>query len=88
MMEKVKRALHKTALINDEGKIDGSMVVSLVLLSLIFIQQLCNMFGLELPVHQDQVMGALGTLLTIGVMLGIVYDYNGNQGGPKNGNKN
>ncbi|USS87450.1 hypothetical protein M3M39_04840 [Fructilactobacillus hinvesii] len=85
---KLRQWLERTAIVSSDGKVDGSVVLNLVLLFLLLAQQICNAFGVELPIHQDQVVGVLGTILTIGVMLGVVYDYNGNQGGPKNGNKN
>ena len=72
----IKDFLKKTALINKEGKVNGGLVVSVSMLSIVLIQQVLAIFNVNISVHSDQIMGVVNTLLTIGAMLGLVYDFN------------
>ena len=76
MLKAIKDFLKKTALINKEGKVNGGLVVSVSMLSIVLIQQVLAIFNVNISVHSDQLMGAVNTLLTIGAMLGLVYDFN------------
>ena len=76
MLKTINQFLKKTALINKEGKVNGGLVVSVSMLSIVLIQQVLAIFNIEISVHSDQLMGVVNTLLTIGAMLGLVYDFN------------
>lgn len=76
MLKKIKQFLKKTALINDDEKVNGGLVVSVSMLGVVLVQQVLAMFNVDIPVHEDQLMGVVNTLLTIGAMLGLVYDFN------------
>jgi uncharacterized membrane protein len=76
MLKAIKDFLKKTALINKEGKVNGGLVVSVSMLSIVLIQQVLAIFNVNISVHSDQLMGVVNTLLTIGAMLGLVYDFN------------
>lgn len=76
MLKAIKEFLKKTALINKEGKVNGGLVVSVSMLSIVLIQQVLAIFNVNISVHSDQLMGVVNTLLTIGAMLGLVYDFN------------
>ena len=76
MLKAIKDFLKKTALINKEGKVNGGLVVSVSMLSIVLIQQVLAIFNINISVHSDQLMGVVNTLLTIGAMLGLVYDFN------------
>lgn len=76
MLKAIKDFLKKTALINKEGKVNGGLVVSVSMLSIVLIQQVLAIFSVNISVHSDQLMGVVNTLLTIGAMLGLVYDFN------------
>ena len=76
MLKAIKDFLKKTALINKEGKVNGGLVVSVSMLSIVLIQQVLAIFNVNISVHSDQIMGVVNTLLTIGAMLGLVYDFN------------
>ena len=76
MLKAIKDFLKKTALINKEGKVNGGLVVSVSMLSIVLIQQVLAIFNVNISVHSDQIMGVVNTLLTIRAMLGLVYDFN------------
>ena len=76
MLKAIKDFLKKTALINKEGKVNGGLVVSVSMLAIVLIQQVLAIFNVNISVHSDQLMGVINTLLTIGAMLGLVYDFN------------
>ena len=76
MLKAIKEFLKKTALINKEGKVNGGLVVSVSMLNIVLIQQVLAIFNVNISVHSDQLMGVVNTLLTIGAMLGLVYDFN------------
>lgn len=76
MLKAIKDFLKKTALINKEGKVNGGLVVSISMLTIVLVQQVLAIFNIEISVHSDQLMGVVNTLLTIGAMLGLVYDFN------------
>ncbi|POH18772.1 phage holin [Fructilactobacillus sanfranciscensis] len=76
MLKTFKDFLKKTALINKEGKVNGGLVVSVSMLTIVLVQQVLAIFNIEISVHSDQLMGVVNTLLTIGAMLGLVYDFN------------
>ena len=76
MLKAIKDFLKKTALINKEGKVNGGLVVSVSMLAIVLIQQVLAIFNVNISVHSDQLMGVVNTLLTIGAMLGLVYDFN------------
>ena len=76
MLKAIKDFLKKTALINGDGKVNGGLVVSISMLSIVLIQQVLAIFNVNISVHSDQLMGVVNTLLTIGAMLGLVYDFN------------
>ena len=76
MLKTIKDFLKKTALINKEGKVNGGLVVSVSMLAIVLIQQVLAIFNINISVHSDQLMGVVNTLLTIGAMLGLVYDFN------------
>lgn len=76
MLKTIKDFLKKTALINKEGKVNGGLVVSVSMLTIVLIQQVLAIFNVNISVHSDQLMGVVNTLLTIGAMLGLVYDFN------------
>lgn len=76
MLKAIKDFLKKTALINAEGKVNGGLVVSVSMLSIVLIQQVLAIFNINISVHSDQLMGVVNTILTIGAMLGLVYDFN------------
>ncbi|POH07513.1 phage holin [Fructilactobacillus lindneri] len=76
MLKAIKNFLKKTALINEDGKVNGGLVVSVSMLAIVLIQQVLAIFNVNISVHSDQLMGVINTLLTIGAMLGLVYDFN------------
>ncbi|ANZ59357.1 phage holin [Fructilactobacillus lindneri] len=76
MLKTIKDFLKKTALINEDGKVNGGLVVSVSMLAIVLIQQVLAIFNVNISVHSDQLMGVINTLLTIGAMLGLVYDFN------------
>lgn len=76
MLKAIKDFLKKTALINKEGKVNGRLVVSVSMLTIVLVQQVLAIFSVNISVHSDQLMGVVNTLLTIGAMLGLVYDFN------------
>ena len=76
MLKAIKDFLKKTALINAEGKVNGGLVVSISMLTIVLVQQVLAIFNIEISVHSDQLMGVVNTILTIGAMLGLVYDFN------------
>lgn len=76
MLKAIKDFLKKTALINGDGKVNGGLVVSVSMLSIVLIQQVLAIFNINISVHSDQLMGVVNTILTIGAMLGLVYDFN------------
>lgn len=76
MLKAIKDFLKKTALINKEGKVNGGLVVSVSMLGIVLVQQVLAIFSVNISVHSDQLMGVVNTLLTIGAMLGLVYDFN------------
>ena len=76
MLKAIKDFLKKTALINKEGKVNGGLVVSVSMLTIVLVQQVLAIFSVNISVHSDQLMGVVNTLLTIGAMLGLVYDFN------------
>ena len=76
MLKTIKDFLKKTALINEDGKVNGGLVVSVSMLAIVLIQQVLAIFNVNISVHSDQLMGVVNTLLTIGAMLGLVYDFN------------
>lgn len=76
MLKAIKDFLKKTALINGDGKVNGGLVVSVSMLTIVLVQQVLAIFSVNISVHSDQLMGVVNTLLTIGAMLGLVYDFN------------
>ena len=76
MLKAIKDFLKKTALINKDGKVNGGLVTSVSMLTIVLIQQVLAIFNIEISVNSDQLMGVVNTLLTIGAMLGLVYDFN------------
>lgn len=76
MLKAIKDFLKKTALINKEGKVNGGLVVSVSMLTIVLVQQVLAIFNINISVHSDQLMGVVNTILTIGAMLGLVYDFN------------
>lgn len=76
MLKAIKDFLKKTALINENGKVNGRLVVSVSMLTIVLVQQVLAIFSVNISVHSDQLMGVVNTLLTIGAMLGLVYDFN------------
>lgn len=76
MLKTIKDFLKKTALINKEGKVNGGLVVSVSMLTIVLVQQVLAIFNVNISVHSDQLMGVVNTILTIGAMLGLVYDFN------------
>ena len=76
MLKAIKGFLKKTALINKDGKVNGGLVVSVSMLTIVLVQQVLAIFNINISVHSDQLMGVVNTILTIGAMLGLVYDFN------------
>ena len=76
MLKTIKDFLKKTALINGDGKVNGGLVVSVSMLTIVLVQQVLAIFNINISVHSDQLMGVVNTILTIGAMLGLVYDFN------------
>lgn len=69
-MEKIK-AILKKKFINQDGTINKTATVSLITLLIVLINQILLVFGVT-PVHEDQMVAVINTVLTIAGLLGFV----------------
>ena len=69
-MEKIK-AILKKKLINQDGTINKTATVSLITLLIVLINQILLVFGVT-PVHEDQMVAVINTVLTIAGLLGFI----------------
>lgn len=69
-MEKIEQAL-KNKFINSDGTINKTTVVSVITLVIVLINEILAIFGIT-PVHQDQLVAVINTILTILGILGFV----------------
>ena len=69
-MEKIEQAL-KNKFINSDGTINKTTVVSVITLVIVLINEILAIFGIT-PVHQDQAVAIINTILTILGILGFV----------------
>lgn len=69
-MEKIKSIL-KNKFINQDGTINKTSTVSLITLLIVLINQILLIFGIA-PVHEDQLIAVVNTVLTIAGLLGFV----------------
>ena len=69
-MEKIK-AILKKKFINQDGTINKTSTVSLITLLIVLLNQILLVFGIT-PVHEDQLIAVINTVLTIAGLLGFV----------------
>lgn len=69
-MEKIKSIL-KNKFINQDGTINKTSTVSVITLLIVLINQILLIFGIT-PVHEDQLVAVINTILTILGILGFV----------------
>ena len=69
-MTKIEQAL-KNKFINSNGTINKTTVVSVITLVIVLINEILAIFGIT-PVHQDQAVAIINTILTILGILGFV----------------
>lgn len=69
-MEKIK-AILKKKFINQDGTINKTSTVSLITLLIVLVNQILLIFGIT-PVHEDQAVAVINTILTIAGLLGFV----------------
>lgn len=69
-MEKIEQAL-KNKFINSDGTINKTSTVSVITLLIVLINQILLIFGIT-PVHEDQLVAVINTILTILGILGFV----------------
>ena len=69
-MEKIKAVLKKK-FINQNGTINKTSTVSLITLLIVLVNQILLIFGIT-PVHEDQSIAIINTILTIAGLLGFV----------------
>lgn len=69
-MEKIKSVL-KNKFINQDGTINKTSTVALITLLIVLVNQILLMFGIT-PVHEDQSIAIINTILTIAGLLGFV----------------
>lgn len=69
-MTKIEQAL-KNKFINSDGTINKTTVVSVITLVIVLINEILAIFGIT-PVHQDQAVAIINTILTILGILGFV----------------
>lgn len=69
-MEKIKQIL-KVKFLNADGTLNKTVVVSSVTLLIVLVDQILAVFNV-FPVHQDQVVAVLNTILTILSIFGFV----------------
>lgn len=69
-MEKIEQAL-KNKFINSDGTINKTTIVSVITLVIVLINEILAIFGIT-PVHQDQAVAIINTILTILGILGFV----------------
>lgn len=69
-MEKIKQIL-KNKFINQDGTINKTSTVSVITLLIVLINQILLIFGIT-PVHEDQLVAVINTILTILGILGFV----------------
>lgn len=67
MINKIKKVL-----LNADGSINGTLLASLISLTLVLIQQILAIFGIHFTGDIGSLVGAINTLLTILGLLGIV----------------
>lgn len=69
-MTKIK-AILKNKFINADGTINKTSTVSLITLLIVLVNQILLIFGIT-PVHEDQAVAVINTVLTIAGLLGFV----------------
>ena len=69
-MESIK-AILKKKFINQDGTINKTSTVSLITLLIVLVNQILLIFGIT-PVHEDQEVAVINTVLTIAGLLGFV----------------
>lgn len=69
-MTKIK-AILKNKFINQDGTINKTSTVSLITLLIVLVNQILLIFGIT-PVHEDQSIAIINTILTIAGLLGFV----------------
>lgn len=69
-MEKIKAVL-KSKFINQDGTINKTSTVALITLLIVLVNQILLIFGIT-PVHEDQAVAVINTVLTIAGLLGFV----------------
>lgn len=69
-MEKIKTIL-KNKFINQDGTINKTSTVALITLLIVLVNQILLIFGIT-PVHEDQAVAVINTILTIAGLLGFV----------------
>ena len=69
-MTKIEQAL-KNKFINSDGTINKTSTVSVITLLIVLINQILLIFGIT-PVHEDQLVAVINTILTILGILGFV----------------
>lgn len=69
-MEKIK-AILKKKFINQDGTINKTSTVALITLLIVLVNQILLIFGIT-PVHEDQSIAIINTILTIAGLLGFV----------------
>ena len=70
MIQKIKSILKKK-FINADGTINKTSTVSLITLLIVLVNQILLVFGIT-PVHEDQAIAVINTILTIAGLLGFV----------------
>ncbi|MCC4326068.1 SPP1 phage holin family protein [Limosilactobacillus reuteri] len=69
-MTKIK-AILKNKFINQDGTINKTSTVSLITLLIVLVNQILLIFGIT-PIHEDQSIAIINTILTIASLLGFV----------------
>lgn len=69
-MTKIKSIL-KNKFINADGTINKTSTVALITLLIVLVNQILLIFGIT-PVHEDQAVAVINTVLTIAGLLGFV----------------
>lgn len=69
-MTKIKSVL-KNKFINQDGTINKTSTVALITLLIVLVNQILLIFGIT-PVHEDQAVAVINTVLTIAGLLGFV----------------
>ena len=65
------KAIIKKKFINQDGTINKTSTVSLITLLIVLVNQILLIFGIT-PVHEDQMVAVINTVLTIAGLLGFV----------------